>query len=107
MDQFIEQISANPVLGLAAVFLIGLIVYALMKRLMKIVLVLVLGFLAVAGYYAYMEREPPSAVQRVQDEARKARERVSKEVGKGLQQMGEQLGEAAKEQLQKTIDDKR
>lgn len=107
MDQFIEQISENPVIGLAAVFLVGLVVWAVMKRLMKIVLVLVLGFVAIAGYYAYTDREPPKAVRQVQDEAKKARQRVSEEVGKGVKEMGQQLGDAAREQLQKTIEDKR
>lgn len=104
MDNIIAQIGENPVLGLVAVFLVGVVLYAVMKRLMKIAVVMLLGFLGVAGYFAYTDKEPPSAIKQVQDKAKKAGEDVSDKVGEGLQKAGEKIGQAAQDKLKKALD---
>lgn len=104
MDALIERLAERPIFFAIALLLVGAVAYTVVKKLLKLALILALGFAALVGYYAYTGKEPPQAVKDLKEKAerhiergvRKAREKVDE----AADRVGEEVRKAASEAIE-------
>lgn len=101
--EVISNLAEQPVVLLGIVVLVGLFVFAAMTRLVKLVLILVLGFATVSGYFALTGTEAPESLRRLQEElGEKVKEGARTGAGRIKGSVGEDLKEAALDHLSDT-----
>lgn len=94
MDGLIETLNAHPWMWVVVVLAVGAVAYAALKKLLKLAFVFILGLIAVAGYFAYTGKEPPPAMEKVQNTVT---DKVKKGASKGVEKAKEVGKKAAKE----------
>ena len=67
MSELIASLSEQPIIAAGMVLLVGLFAYAATKRLMKLSVALVLGFVAISAYFAFIGTEAPEPLRKVQE----------------------------------------
>ena len=72
MDQVLERILSSPFFGVLAVILLGVLVFALFKKLLKLIVVAVLLLAAFAGYLYYTGSGARQAVKTAVEKAKDA-----------------------------------
>ena len=98
--ELISSLSEQPVVLVGMVVLVGLFVYAVMRRLVKFALVLVLGFAAISSYFAFSGVEAPESIRRIQEEVAERLRRGTKSGAETITtEVGEDLKEATLESL--------
>lgn len=99
MAETLETLSAHPLVWGIVALLLGAVVYALLKRLVKIALILALGILALFLFFELTGTEPPKRLEeardgvqeRVADGARRGTEAATQ----GVRELGGKLRDAA------------
>lgn len=105
MNDALARVGESPILLAIVVFLVGGLVYGLLKKVAKLALIFVLGFVALFGWFAYTGQEPPDAMRRMAETAKKKVERGA-EIGKQkAREVGEKLGEELEKAARETLED--
>lgn len=107
VSDIIARLSENPIILAVIIFLIGGLVYGLMKKVLQLALIFVLGFVALGGWFVYTGQEPPDAMKRIADGARESVKKgaeVGKEKAREVgEKLGEEIGKAAKKTLEEGL----
>lgn len=104
MESPLSRILEEPILLVASIFLVGLVAYTVVKRLLKLALVFALGWAVLIGYFAWTGEEPPPAMKKLQDEAKRKIER-GVEIGREKAEAAtEKIGDTVREATEEAID---
>lgn len=107
LSDALAWITTHPVGVALLLLLLGAVVYFALQKLLKLALILLLGFLVLSAYYTYTGEEPPDGLKKLKEDAsrhledgvNKGREKA-KEVGEAL---GEEIKKGAQESLEKAL----
>ena len=64
MDSLVQQLTDSPILLAVALVLVAIVVYALVKRLVKLALFLLVLLAVYIGYLVMTEQEQPEELQK-------------------------------------------
>ncbi len=102
MADILNSLSANPLIFVLLVLAVGALIFAVLKRLLKLALIFVLGIGGLAGYYALTGQQAPPALERVQDGVKgkvKAGAKRGADKAKALgEKVRHEVGKAAKKE---------
>jgi hypothetical protein len=94
----------NPLILACAALALGALIFAILKKLLKLALIFALGLAGIAGYFAWSGQPPPAAVEHGTEKAKAVGEKVkagaSKAVKAGAKAAARKLEEEAKEALE-------
>lgn len=109
MSGVFASLSEEPLLLLLVLAVVGAMIFAVIKHVVRLAVIVLIGFVAVMAFYAYTGEEPPDELRKIADKAgEKLEEGLEKsgekarEVGREL---GERIGEAAKKEIGRRMDD--
>ena len=77
MDSLIQQLTDNPILLAVALILVAVVVYALMKRLIKLALFLLVLLAVYFGYLYMTGQDFPEGVQKGQEMLEDVKDKAS------------------------------
>ena len=77
MDNLIQQLTDNPILLAVALILVAVVVYALMKRLIKLALFLLVLLAVYFGYLYMTGQDFPEGVQKGQEMLEDVKDKAS------------------------------
>ena len=100
MENIIEQLSSNPLyLGIGVVLAI-ILVYGIIKKVVKLIIILAIALIAFVGYLQFTGRDVPSSTdelkQSVSKQVDKAKESANQAVEDALQSAKDELAEKLK-----------
>lgn len=104
MSSIVQTASSNPLIVGLLVLLVGALIYAAVKRLLKLAVVFLLGLGAVSAYFAYTGREAPEALERVQQGVRRTVKKGAEKGAEKAKALGERLERAAKEEAGEALE---
>ena len=84
MDSLIQQLMDSPILLAVALVLVAIVVYALVKRLVKLALFLLVLLALYIGYLAMTKQELPEGVQKGKELLEEVVGEVTDKTGKFL-----------------------
>ncbi len=96
----IENLFENPLIFGLIVLAVGALIYAVLKRLLKLAVIFVLGIGGLAGYYAYTGQQAPAALEKVQHEVK---DKVKAGAAKGVEG-ARHLSDKVKTKVQEVAD---
>ena len=99
MESFVETLSQNPLVLVGVVLAVGMLVFAILKRLLKLAFVFLLGLVVVSGWFAYRGEQAPPALEKVQDGVKRT---VRRGAEKGAQKARD-IGEKVEREVEKKI----
>ncbi len=103
MADLIARLTEQPILFLLLLFVVGGVVYGVLKRLLRLAMVLMLGFVALAGYFALAGKPPPPAMQRVTERAQEKLERGADLGREKARRVREGLERSAQEAVERSF----
>lgn len=93
MDDLVASLTQNPLVLVGVVFAVGLLVFAVLKRLLKLALVFLIGLVAVSGWFAYRGEQAPPALEKVQDGVKRTVERGARKGAEKAKDLGKKVEE--------------
>ena len=114
MEPIIDSLMAEPLYVVIAVLIAGCIIYAIMKKVIKLALFLLIIFGAYLGYLGMNGREIPLDGDGIKDavlqDVEKAGEKIKKKSSSAIQSIkkeaGEKIKKEAKEMINNEVDQK-
>ncbi|MEO1230589.1 MAG: hypothetical protein AAFZ18_16955 [Myxococcota bacterium] len=111
LSEAIAWITTHPVGVALLLLLLGALVYFALMRLLKLAVIVLLGFLALSAYYAYTGEEPPDglkkitedASRKIEDKAKELREKAKDKAKEVKDALGDEINRAAQESLNKAL----
>ena len=101
MEQIIEQITNDPVSLIIGLALLIFIIFSMIKKAFKLIIVSVLALVLYIAYLNYTGEKPPDFIEEIMDEVdvdelKKSAEKAEKEISKSLKK--------AKKEVEKTLE---
>ena len=107
VEDVLKNLAEQPILLAFVVLVMGAVIFFTLKAALRIMAIVLLGVLAVAGFYYISDVEQPDSIKRLAENAEKRLEESSKkakEVGKKLgEKIGKEVGKAAKSGFEKVV----
>lgn len=101
MSAGIENLFENPLIFGLIVLAVGALIFAALKRLLKLALIFVLGLGGLAGYYAYTGRQAPPALEKVQDKVKSKVKAGAEKGAEGARRLGDKVKTTVKDAAQR------
>ena len=108
MEQIIEQITSNPVSLIIGLALLIFIIFSMIKKAFKLIIVSVLALVLYIAYLNYTGEKPPDFIEEIMDEVdvdelKKSAEKAEKEISKSLKKAKKDINKKIKE-VEKTLE---
>ena len=108
MDQLIEQITSDPVSLAIGLALLIFIIFSMIKKAFKLIIVSVLALVLYIAYLNYTGEKPPDFIEEIMDEVdvdelKKSAEKTEKEISKSLKKAKKDINKKIKE-VEKTLE---
>lgn len=107
MDAFLDQLMEEPIFLGILIVLLGLLVFSILKRLLRFALIIALGFVALMGYFMVTGKPPPKAIERMTDSVtegvKEAGAKVKDSIKSNLDEVGDEIGKAAKKKAAEAL----
>lgn len=105
VESSLARILEEPVLLVAAVILVGGLVYTIAKKVLKIALVFAIGMIALSGYFAWTGQEPPSALRKIQAGAGRQLERGVEAGKRKAKQASDSIAREVRDATKEAVDE--
>ncbi len=100
MENIIEQLSSNPLYLAIGVVLAIILVYGIIKKAAKLIMILAIALIAFVGYLHFTGRDVPSSSDELKEsvskQVDKAKESANQAVEEALQSAKDELAEKLK-----------
>ena len=108
MEQIIEQITSNPVSLIIGLALLIFIIFSMIKKAFKLIIVSVLALVLYIVYLNYTGEKPPDFIEEIMDEVdvdelKNSAEKAEKEISKSLKKAKKDINKKIKE-VEKTLE---
>lgn len=104
MDAFLRRMLDEPILLAIVALILGALVYALVKKVLKLGLILAIGLACLFGYFAVTGKEPPSSLERLKEKAQEKLEQGLETAREKAEQVGEKTKEKFKEAAEEALE---
>lgn len=104
MQAWVDKALSEPLVMLALILVLGVIAYAILKRLFKWILIFGLGLALLTGYFLWTDRPAPFGVDaKLKTGAKKGAQTVKRTARK----VGDEVRRTAQEETKKAIKEAR
>jgi len=104
IENLINELSQNPMFLAVAIVLVLLVVYSMVKRLMKLTIVIVILMAGYIGYLVWSEQEVPSTIEEMMEHVGGKMDAVTTKAGEVVEGVKEKVSETVKEVMEEKVD---